>query len=253
MTSLESSRRALITLSHNLGHEPRQLAILGEGNTSCRLNDHSFLVKASGSSLGTLREEDVVECRFDTLLPLLDLPVATDDAINETLFACRMLQTAKKPSIEALFHAWLLSLPGIGFVGHTHPVAVNAILCSPLAETFATTRMCPDEIVCCGPAAVFVPYCDPGLSLAQSIRDRTNAFIEEHGTLPRVILLKNHGIITLGATAASVEAATYMTVKAAYIFAGAMPLGGVVALTPEQIDRIAGRSDEHYRQRALGM
>ncbi len=253
MSILEEKRRVLLTLSHNLGAEHRQLAILGEGNTSTRLSDHSFLVKASGSSLGTLREEDAVECRFDALLPLLDLTEATYEAIDETLFACRMHRGAKKPSIEALFHAWLLSLPEIGFVGHTHPVAVNAILCSPLAESFATRRMCPDEVVCCGPASVFVPYCDPGLALAQAIRDRTNAFIETAGTLPRVILLQNHGIITLASTAAGVEAATYMAVKAAQIFAGAVPLGGPVCISPEQIDRIANRGDEHYRQRALNL
>lgn len=253
MTLLEEKRRALLTLSHHLGAEHRHLAILGEGNTSAQLSDHSFLVKASGSSLATLREEDAVECRFDALLPLLDLTSATYEAIDETLLACRMHRGAKKPSIEALFHAWLLSLPDIGFVGHTHPVAVNAILCSPLAEAFATRRMCPDEIVCCGPASVFVPYCDPGLALAQEIRDRTNAFIEAHGTLPRVILLQNHGIIAIASTAAGVEAATYMTVKAALIFAGAIPLGGPVCLSPEQIDRIANRSDEHYRQKALNL
>jgi len=253
MPSLEEKRRVLLTLSHHLGAEPRQLAILGEGNTSTRLSDHSFLVKASGSSLATLREEEVVECRFDTLLPLLDLPTATDTAIDETLLACRMHQGAKKPSIEALFHAWLLSLPDIGFVGHTHPVAVNAILCSPLGEAFATRRMCPDEIVCCGPASVFVPYCDPGLRLAQAIRDTTNAYIETHGALPRVILLQNHGMIALAPTAAGVEAATYMTVKAAHIFAGAVPLGGPVCLSPEQIAHIANRSDEHHRQRALNL
>ena len=45
------------------------LAILGEGNTSARLTDKTFLVKASGSCLGSLRKEDVVECRSDLLLP----------------------------------------------------------------------------------------------------------------------------------------------------------------------------------------
>jgi rhamnose utilization protein RhaD (predicted bifunctional aldolase and dehydrogenase) len=113
--------------------------------------------------------------------------------------------------------------------------------------------MCPDEVVCCGPASVFVPYCDPGLPLAQAIRDRTNAFIETEGALPRVILLQNHGIITLAGTAAGVEAATAMTVKAAMIFAGAVPLGGPVCLSPEQIDALAHRRDEHYRQRALDL
>ena len=58
----------LLSLSHFLGEEHRQLAILGEGNTSAKLDDDRFLVKASGSCLQTLGEDDVVACRFDKLL-----------------------------------------------------------------------------------------------------------------------------------------------------------------------------------------
>jgi len=247
------TRQALLELSHDLGAEHRYLAILGEGNTSTRTGEETFLVKASGSSLGTLKENDVVECRFEAVLPLIERTEITDDEIDRTLFACRIDQTAKKPSIEALFHAWLLSLPGVGFVGHTHPDAVNSILCSPMAETFANRRLCPDEVVCCGHRSVLVPYMDPGLRLAQAIRDGTNRFRSEHGTLPRVILLKNHGIITLGPTAESVKVAMFMAVKAARIFLGAVALGGPIFLTEADVDRIANRKDEHHRQKALGV
>ncbi len=70
--------------------------------------------------------------------------------------------------------------------------------------------MFPDEIVCCGGASVFVPYVDPGLPLAREIRDRTNAFIQQHGYIPRLILLQNHGIIAPGATPESVLACLSM-------------------------------------------
>ena len=63
----------------------------------------------------------------------------------------------KKPSVEALFHAWLLTLPDIHYVGHTHAPAVNGILCSPRAREFATKRIVPDEVVCCDVESVFVP------------------------------------------------------------------------------------------------
>jgi rhamnose utilization protein RhaD (predicted bifunctional aldolase and dehydrogenase) len=144
-------------------------------------------------------------------------------------------------------------LPGVEFVGHTHPIAVNSLLCSPLAETFATRRLFPDEIVCCGQSSVLVPYTDPGLKLAQAIRAGTQEFITNHGIAPRVILLKNHGIITFGPTPESVKAATYMAVKAARIFLGAAALGGPVFLSDADVDRIANRRDEHHRQKALGL
>ena len=62
----------LVALSRELGAEHRGLAILGEGNVSAKLNDDTFFVKASGSSLGTLTEADVTECRSAPLLKMLD-------------------------------------------------------------------------------------------------------------------------------------------------------------------------------------
>ncbi len=251
--TFENQLRELVELSHELGAEHRQLAILGEGNTSAKVSEDTFLVKASGSSLGTLRDEDVVACRSAALLKLLEETAISDDAIDQVLLESRLDPNAKKPSVEALFHSYLLSLPGIRFVGHTHPVAVNSILCSPLAEKLATQRIFPDEVVCCGSSSVFVPYVDPGLKLAQIIRGQTERFIEENGAPPRVILLRNHGIITLGTSPAAVKTAMFMAVKAAQIFVGSAALGGPVFMSPAEIDRIANRRDEHHRQRALGL
>ena len=55
------------------------------------------------------------------------------------------------------------------------------------------------------------------------------------------------------ATPESVLATTLMGTKAAEIFAGAAAIGGPRFLTPGQVVRIAGRPDEHYRQKALGL
>lgn len=242
---------ALLALSHELGAEHRHLAILGEGNTSAKLDADTFLVKASGSSLGTLGERDIVECKFSPLLATLDRSDLTDQEIEDALFASRVDSTAKKPSVEALFHAYLLSLPGVAFVGHTHAIAVNQILCSPRANDFAIRRLFPDEVVCCGAESVFIPYTDPGLRLSQIIREKTAAYLAKWGAPPRVILLENHGVITLGASPEAVKAAMYMAKKSAEIFIGAAALGGPRFLSAEDVHRIANRIDEHYRQRAL--
>jgi rhamnose utilization protein RhaD (predicted bifunctional aldolase and dehydrogenase) len=241
----------MLELSHFLGQEHRDLAILGEGNTSAKLDDETFLVKASGSCLETLGEDDAVSCRFDALLPMLDEDDISDQGIEDRLLACRVDSNAKKPSVETLFHSYLLTLPGIEFVGHVHSIAVNQILCSPLAEKFATHRLFPDEIVCCGSRSVFVPYVDPGLKLSQVIREKTDAFVQEFDAPPRVILLQNHGLITLGKTSGAVKAAMLMAHKAAEIFVGATAMGGPVFMDDAEVDRIANRIDEHYRQKAL--
>ncbi|MGB7328641.1 MAG: class II aldolase/adducin family protein [Rubripirellula sp.] len=242
---------SMLELSRFLGEEQRHLAILGEGNTSAKVDADTFLVKASGSCLETLSGDDVVTCRFDALLPMLDEAELTDQDIEDRLLGCRVDESAKKPSVETLFHAYLLSLPSVEFVGHTHSIPVNQVLCSPLAEKFATNRLFPDEIVCCGSRSVFVPYTDPGLQLSQVIREKVTAYIGEYGAPPRVILLENHGLITLGKTAGAVKAAMLMAHKAAEIFVGAASLGGPVFMSDADVHRIANRIDEHYRQQAL--
>lgn len=254
MSQAPDALRTLLALSHQLGREDRRLAILGEGNASVRAADGTFLVKASGSNLATLSELGITECRFDGLLALLQKKNLADAAIDAALLAARVDPHAKKPSVEAVFHAYLLTLPGVNFVGHTHPVAVNRLLCSKWARIFAKRRIFPDEIVCCGEESVFVPYTDPGLKLAQAIQSAVVGFIKRLGRTPRVILLENHGLIALGATPEAVLAATLMGVKAAEIFAGAAAIAGAPRfLTSTQVARIAGRPDEHYRQKALGL
>lgn len=244
----------LLGLSHQLGREDRKLAILGEGNTSARTSAVTFWVKASGSNLGALTASDVTECHFDLIIPLLATAGRSDAEIDQALLAARVSTEAKKPSVEAIFHAYLLTLPGVNFVGHTHPVAVNALLCSRHARTFASRRLFPDEVVCCGVESVFVPYTDPGLKLSRAIKSAVEEFLLHVSRPPRVILLENHGLIALGATPEAVLAATLMAVKAAEIFVGAASIGGEPQfLTPEQVERIAGRPDEHYRQKALGL
>ena len=244
---------ALLDLSHDLGKETRGLAILGEGNTSTRLDDQSFAVKASGSSLSTLDEKGVARCRTQDVLALFERENLSDDEIEVALLASRISETDCKPSTEALFHAYLLTLPEVEFVGHTHPQKVNSILCSPHAQNFALKRMFPDEIVCCGAASVLVPYVDPGVPLARAIREKVEEFRENYGRVPRLILLQNHGMIAIGKTPQAVLATTLMAEKAATIFAGAAAMGGPTFLTPENVSYIAGWTAEHYRQKVLNL
>src|ERR1700757_5531583 len=239
----------LLSLSHEFGQ--RGLVILGEGNVSARLDDSTFLVKASGTSLGTLVEANLTECRFDRLLSFFDDKPVSDSEVEAALLASRADSGALKPSVETFFHAFLLSLPDVRFVGHTHPIAVNQILCSSHAGDFSRQRQCPDEVVCCGPVSLLIPYVDPGLALAKRIRQDVEEFRRTHGRLPRVILLRNHGVITIGSSVQAVRAAMLMTVKAAEIFTGAQLLGGLRHLPMSEIERIENRQDEEYRRKML--
>jgi rhamnose utilization protein RhaD (predicted bifunctional aldolase and dehydrogenase) len=239
----------LLELAHEFGQ--KEFTILGEGNVSCHAGNGTFLVKASGSTLGALTSLELTECKFGPLLQAIQEPGLTDEQIEGILQNSRVRPTALRPSVETFFHAALLTLPGVQYVGHTHPIPINQILCTDHAATFAGRRQTPDEIVCCGPVSLLVPYVDPGLPLAQEIHTRMGAFHQETGRLPRVILLENHGIITFGPSAEAVRSAMLMAIKAAQVYVGAQQLGGLRHLPETEITRIDQRLDEKYRQKML--
>lgn len=245
--------KALLQLSREIGREDRQLAILGEGNTSARLSPEQFAIKASGCSLATLTEADVTVCDLPKVLAILEKRQVTDEELEQALLDARAGGAGKKPSIESMFHAWLLTLRDVNYVGHCHPLTANQVLCSPRARDFAERRLFPDEVVCCGPQSVFVPYADPGLPLAREIAERTRAYIEKEGIVPRLILLQNHGIIALGSTPQAVMASILMATKAAAIFMGAAAMGGPNFLPAQHVERLAARPDEAHRQNQLKM
>jgi len=248
---MNESIGALLELSHEIGRPERRLAILGEGNTSVKLSASQFAVKASGSRLASLAEADVTICESEKLIALLDRKTISDEAVDQALLDSRSKGIGKKPSVEAMFHAWLFTIEGVNFVGHCHPVTVNQVLCSPRARDFAERRLFPDEVVCCGPSSVFVPYADPGLVLAREIRERTIDYIKTNGFAPRLIVLQNHGIIAIGASSNSVLACLLMAEKAGEIFVGAASLGGPNFLPAKHVERIFVRPDEAYRQKQL--
>ncbi len=242
----------ITSLSHWLGEPEREMAILGEGNTSAKLDESNFYIKASGKSLGTITPSGFCSVSFERALAALNGPNQSDAQLRETLINCKTDNDPKVlPSVETFFHAYLLSLPGVNFVGHTHPIAVNSILCSKFAKDAISGRMFPDEIVCCGIAPCFVEYTDPGLPLAQTIRQRVEEFITEYGEWPHTIFMQNHGLIALGKSVQEVESVSAMAVKAAKILIGTYAMGGPNFLTPEHVSRIHTRPDEHYRQKQI--
>lgn len=217
----------LVTVSRELGDPCREYVTLGEGNTSAAIDAQSFWIKASGVPLQGIRPEGFVAVRHRDLVKT---------------------SRGSRPSIEALFHSILLQVPGVRFVGHTHPTSVNRLLCSRRSRALLQGRLFPDEVVYCGTAPVYVPYADPGVPLARAIQRGVQAFRRRYHETPRLILLENHGIIALGQTARDVLRITTMAVKAADILWGAALLGSARYLTNAQARAIARRPDEQYRR-----
>jgi rhamnose utilization protein RhaD (predicted bifunctional aldolase and dehydrogenase) len=242
----------LAAMSRALGERERDCVILGEGNTSARVGEERMYVKASGTSLCGITREGFVQVRRDIVLRMLEAGDLSDAAIAQRLREATVdAVSTRRPSVETLFHAYLLGLDGVNFVGHTHPTAVNAILCARDAKQALAGRIYPDEIVVCGACPLFIDYVDPGVALARAIRTATGRYLEQHGRPPRAVLMQNHGLIALGATPAQVEAITATWVKTARILAGAMAFGGPRFLSGDNVARICDRPDEHYRHRGI--
>jgi rhamnose utilization protein RhaD (predicted bifunctional aldolase and dehydrogenase) len=242
----------LIELTRHLGEPSREYVILGEGNTSARVDADTYWVKASGSGMESIDRDGFVLTRFAPVLTMLEAGDLSDDEIKANLITAKAdLEAPGHPSIEALLHALCLSLPGVAFVGHTHPTAVNAVLCSEQAEEAVAAPVFPDEIVVCGPASAYVPYADPGIPLARAVWKTLTEFTDAHGVPPKRVYIRNHGLIALGANATEVKNITAMAVKVARIIVGTYALGGPRFMSATDIERIHTRPDEDRRRAKL--
>lgn len=240
---------ALVELTRALGEPQNDYVIIGEGNTSMRLDAASFAVKASGQQMRNIDAKGFVSVYLEPILGLLDDPPSSMSEQKTITEAARLDQNSERnPSIEVSFHAMLLHECGVKFIGHTHPTAINQVLCTEHAAAFARQRRFPDEVVLCGPQSLLVPYGDPGLPLALIMRKHLRRYIAQYGEAPKLILLQNHGMIALGDRHSEVLTITAMAVKAAKIFAGALQLGSATHLPNEEVQHLYKRPDEIYRR-----
>ncbi len=243
----------LTAMSQYMGTPSRGYAILGEGNTSARIDEDSIYVKASGACLGTMTENDFLPVSISKVTQILDVSDATDDDVRDCLRGA-VLESGESrlPSVETILHALLYEYPEYGFIAHTHPTACNGLLCSVNAQEAMTGRLCPDHVVMMGRTSVFVPYVDPGLVLAREVRARVRQFVETEHEPPKALALENHGLFALGATAKAVMNITDMAEKMAHILLGTYSAGGPKFMTEKDVNRIATRPDEKYRQKEIG-
>ena len=190
MTTLES----LIAISRKYGSDPRYV-IAGGGNTSCK-DDRLLWVKASGHALATITEEGFAVLDRSLLNPMgektysKDIAEREEQVKNDLATAC--LTKDRRPSVETSLHNCM----GYTFVVHTHPTAVNALMCSVNAQ-----QTCAELF----PDALYIPYTDPGYTLFKKVYDKIQAYKAAAGKEPQVIFLQNHGIFVGADTVEEIE------------------------------------------------
>ncbi|HCA46416.1 MAG TPA: aldolase, partial [Armatimonadetes bacterium] len=199
MSDAQTRLQQLIEMSRELANPDEDCLILGEGNTSAVTDGSSFFVKASGATLVGIDAGGFVRVSRESVRELLSAEALTDEQVAAGLIEASIDADGLRPSVETFLHALLLDLPGIEFVGHTHPTAINALLCSQQPEEAIRGRLFPDEVGCCGPESAWVPYTDPGLPLAKAVGCAVNDFIGRWNEPPKVIMMQNHGLIAMNA------------------------------------------------------
>lgn len=186
--------RRLVQISHAVGSDDR-LVQAGGGNTSVKNPCGTrMLIKASGTGLRDMSpRRGYVTMALRPLADLLadDRVAAMSDARREP-HVLRVMYDAvvggpdpgARPSCEATLHAMLRR-----YVVHIHPIAVIGILSSTRSEALCTELARRGKFT-----MVWVPYTNPGHPLAVACRDAVAAFQAEHGSIPEVLFLENHGL-----------------------------------------------------------
>jgi len=188
----------LIEISRAVGSRP-DIVQGGGGNTSVKSADASTMaIKASGTPLAAMSETaGWAELDMGILLAIFGLERLARLPASER--EARVLKhqdyavvggPGARPSVESALHALL----GRAVI-HTHPVVVNALTCGP-GESALPGLVREGE-----PKPLWIPYTDPGYTLAVAVKDALATYEAEHAALPQVLLLENHGLFVSADTA----------------------------------------------------
>lgn len=226
----------ILSTGQALGKHPGALVLEGEGSVAARMTDTRMVVSRVGADLAGLVPTDFVH--FD--LQRFNEVNAQETILPEDLAATRLhAAPGAEPQEDAPLFGWLLALePAVRVAAHIHPVVVDQITASPRARQFADRRTVHNEVLLLGAASLLVNYSEPGLPLTREIQKKMVLWRDRYKSVPRVILVQNHGVILLGETGPGLLRCVDGLLKYAELFTNASLLGGPVFLTPQAITQI---------------
>lgn len=216
----------LIRISNAVGKDP-DLVQGGGGNTSVKTADGKYMyIKASGTALKDmngrkgwrrLRLDSVLAIINDQFLAGLEAQKREVEVVNRLLLTCDAPAPAAgvgpgeaRPSVEAHLHAFLDKC-----VIHLHPSVIGACVNAkngkaeleklfkddpaPIAPGSRSNRR--REQIRSGSTSIgagpplWVPYVDPGFTLAKSIAKLVGDYRKRFGRGPALLFLEKHGLI----------------------------------------------------------
>jgi L-ribulose-5-phosphate 4-epimerase len=170
--------------------------------------------------------------------------ISYDDLTPESLVLCDLhgerVEGDLSPSSDAATHGYIYRhLPQVGGVVHTHSTYATAWAARGEPIPCVITAMA-DEFGGDIPVGPFAPIGDEriGKGVVETLTGRSSP----------AVLMKSHGVFTVGSSARAAVKAAVMCEDVARIVHLARALGPVEPLPPEQIDALHARYVNHYGQ-----
>lgn len=184
----------LIRISNTTGKDPA-LVQGGGGNTSVKTADGKYMyIKASGTALKDMNKKDGWRrMRLDSVLSIiedksiaeLETQTREIEVVNRLLLACDDQVTGEaRPSVEAHLHSFLDKC-----VIHLHPSAVGAYVNAKNGKAELEKLFKGESL-----APLWVPYTDPGFTLAKKISELVDNYQKQFGKKPEILFLEKHGL-----------------------------------------------------------
>ena len=195
----------LVYRSNILGEDPSVTNWAG-GNTSAKMLEEDYRkqkirvmrVKSSGTDLRTITRAGLPGVQLEPVLELRSRKSMTDEEMVEYLAHTVVDLNAKRPSIDALIHAFIDRY----HIDHMHPDAVIALCTARDGEKLMKQIY--------GDSAAWVPWLRPGFALAK----KCGEIVDRNDKL-KAILLGKHGLITWGSTSKECYDSTLSVIGAA--------------------------------------
>ena len=189
------------------------------GNVSSRIPDENlFLIKPSGVLYSQLGPEDMILCDLD------------GNVVSGRL----------APSSDTAAHAYVYrNMPDVGGVVHTHSNYASAWAAAAKPIPCILTAMA-DEFggdIPLGPFAI-IGDDSIGRGIVETLSDHRSP----------AVLMQNHGVFTIGATAKAAVKAAVMCEDVAKSASIALQLGPAVRIPQDKIDQLFNRYQNVYGQ-----
>ena len=177
--------KTIVELSHEFGTPEH---VKGGGGNTSRKNEEILWVKPSGTTLAGLNEETFVTLDRVKVNELYDVETPAEPHAREELVKNFMGEAVRndagRPSVEALAQY------SRNQVRRSYPCFVGQRNDLRQGWRGREQRLFPD--------ALWVEYIDAGYTLCMELKGRIDQYKAEFGRIPKIIMLKNHGIFVSG-------------------------------------------------------